>query len=152
MGLKVDDKAPDFTLPSTAGSKFNLYEMQKGKPTILFFYPKDFTPGCTTEACSFRDFFEEFRDLEVDVFGISTDSIPTHHDFKRKYDLPFELLSDTKGKVAKLYNAKVQFINITRRITFILDENQVITYIFNNMFSADEHVSNALRNIRQTVR
>ncbi len=151
MGLKVGDKAPDFTLTSTSGKEFNLYKDQKDKPTILFFYPRDFTPGCTKEACSFRDYFEEFREVEMDVLGISTDSIESHLKFKKRHNLPFELLSDEEGRVAKLYGAKVQFLNITRRITFILDEDQKISYIFNNMFAANEHVKKALMNIKQKV-
>ncbi len=152
MKLKVGDKAPDFTLPSTGDGQFNLYKDQKGRPTILFFYPRDFTPGCTTEVCSFRDYIEEFKKTDIDVFGISTDGVESHKRFKEAHDLPFELLSDVKGKVAKMYGAKVQFLNITRRITFMLDEDQRITNIFNNMFAANEHVKNALTNIKQMAR
>ena len=78
MALKIGTKAPEINLKSTNGKRFILSDEMKGKPCIIYFYPKDFTPGCTEEACTFRDAFSEFRDLEVDVFGISRDTIASH--------------------------------------------------------------------------
>ena len=144
MTIKRSDKAPDFSLPSTNGKIFTLSADQKGKPCILYFYPKDFTGGCTAEACDFRNNFEEFKGLNIDVYGISTDPIATHLRFKKKYELPYELLSDEKGEVIRLYNAKVPFVNLTRRITYLLDENHFIKEVYSNMFNINEHVRKML--------
>ena len=98
MALKNGDKAPDFTLPGTSGENF---ELSGNLPCIIYFYPKDFTRGCTEQACSFRDGFTQLRDLNINVYGISRDAIHTHLKFQKKLNLPFELLSDTQGKYAK---------------------------------------------------
>ncbi|WKV13915.1 peroxiredoxin [Marivirga harenae] len=139
MPLKEQQKAPNFELASTAGDIFKLSE-QKGEPLILFFYPKNFTKVCTAEVCEFRDAFSEFRDLNVKVIGISQDSIASHHKFKKENKLPFELLSDPKGKVAKLYKATIPVIGMNRRITYLLDKDMIIKAVYENMFTADQHV------------
>lgn len=94
MTLKKGQKARDFSLPSTSGEKFNLYQSTAGRPCVIYFYPKDFTKVCTAEACDFRDQFSAFRELDVPVIGISRDNITTHLKFKEEYKLLFELLSD----------------------------------------------------------
>ena len=109
MALQIGSKAPNIKLESTAGRNFNLDLDLKNKPCIIYFYPKDFTPGCTEEACTFRDAFSEFRSLEVDVVGISKDSIASHQKFKAQHKLPFELLSDNNGNVCKAYDALVPY-------------------------------------------
>jgi peroxiredoxin Q/BCP len=119
MPLSLQQQAPDFTLPSTAGN-FRLSETFRNKPCILYFYPKDFTPGCTKEACEFRDQFAEFRVLDIDIVGISRDSVNTHLRFKETYRLPFELLADEKGEVSSLYQANILFLPLTRRVTYCL--------------------------------
>ena len=140
MPLKINTKAPDFNLPSTSGASFQLEKTMEGKPCILYFYPKDFTQTCTKEACEFRDHFAELRDLNIDVFGISTDSIETHLRFKELHRLPFELLADTEGRVAKQYKAQVPIINLTRRVTYLLDAQHTIVAVYENMFASREHV------------
>lgn len=149
--LKTGDKAPDFSLPSSNGRLFTLSEHQRGKSCILYFYPKDFTPGCTTQACGFRNAMEEFQELNIDVVGISNDSIETHLEFIKKYDLPFELLSDEKEEVIKKYDAKIPLLGFTRRITYLLDENHVIRDIYANMFNAKEHVKRMLEEVKCCV-
>jgi peroxiredoxin Q/BCP len=139
MPLKEQQKAPDFTLSSTSGNDFKLSE-QAGEPIILFFYPKNFTKVCTAEVCEFRNAFSEFRDLKVKVVGISQDTISSHHKFKEENKLPFELLSDPKGKVAKLFKAVVPVIGMNRRITYLLDTDLKIKAVYENMFTADQHV------------
>ncbi len=139
MGLKIGDKAPDFQLPSTDGQQFSLYKDQMGKPCILYFYPKDFTRGCTAQACSFRDHFDEFKGLNIDVYGISMDSVKSHLKFKEKHKLPFELLADTDGKVAKLFDAKVPFLSLTKRVSYLLDGDQKILFIYNSMMGFNKH-------------
>ena len=111
-----------------------------GKTFVLYFYPKDFTPGCTKEACEFRDEFEQFRELDIKVFGINRDSIPTHQKFKLKHQLPFELISDEKGKVVKQYNANIPFVGLTKRITYLIDKEGVIKAAYDDMFGAEKHI------------
>lgn len=147
MKLKIGDKAPDFTLPSANGSDFTLSKDQKGKACIIYFYPKDFTAGCTAQACGFRDHFETFSDIGVDVIGISKDSVATHREFRAKYNLPFTLLSDPVGRVAEKYNAKIPFIGMTKRITYLLDSAHVIRYIYTNTIFAKEHVKKVLAEV-----
>lgn len=101
---KVGDKAPDFALPSTRGKDISLKEF-KGSDIILYFYPKDDTPGCTKEACSFRDHESDLSKEHAVVLGVSTDSLESHDKFRDKYNLNFPLLSDTTADVAKMYGA-----------------------------------------------
>jgi len=149
MSLPIGSKAPDFFLPSTNGKKFSLSEDWRNRPGIVFFYPKDFTGGCTKEVCDFRDQFEAFRNLEIDVVGISLDDIPSHIQFKSAHRLPFELLSDVDGKVAKQYDAKVPFIQMTKRITYFLDKNHIIRAAYEEFFNGEKHVGEILRLIRK---
>lgn len=139
MPLKENQKAPDFELESTSGRSFKLSE-QAGEPIILFFYPKNFTKVCTAEVCEFRDAFSEFKGLNVKVMGISQDTLASHHKFKKENKLPFELLSDPKGKVAKLFKATIPVIGMNRRVTYLLDKDLKIKEVYENMFSADQHV------------
>lgn len=146
MPLKEREKAPNFELASTSGDIFKLSD-QEGEPLILFFYPKNFTKVCTAEVCEFRDAFSEFKDLNVKVVGISQDTISSHHKFKKENKLPFELLSDPKGKVAKLYKATIPVIGMNRRITYLLDKELRIKAVYENMFSADSHVKEMIANM-----
>ncbi len=143
MSLLINNPAPNFSLPSTGGKTFNL-EDRRGKTTILYFFPKDFTPGCTAEACSFRDEIEAFRNLNVDVFGISKDSLETHLSFKDKYRLPFELLSDVDGTVAKQYDAFIPILGVVKRVSYLIDEELILRYRYSNLFNAAGHIQNLL--------
>lgn len=139
MALSIGSKAPDFTAPSTKGT-FTLSEQLGGKPCILYFYPKDFTPGCTQEACSFRDHFEVFEDVDIAVVGISMDSVETHRAFAKKHRLPFQLLSDARGEIATIYGAKLPFIQMTRRVSFLLDKDHRVVGVYSNFFNGAAHV------------
>lgn len=149
MALKIGTSAPDFTLPSTSEKNISLSRDFKGKSLILFFYPKDFTKGCTAEACEFRDQFAEFRNLEIPVFGISRDDIPTHEKFKKAYKLPFDLLSDESGKVCKEYDALIPLIKMPKRITYLLDSEHRIAGVFEGLFENKEHVSFMLSKLKK---
>ena len=148
MALALGSQAPDFQLPSTSAKVFRLKDYL-GKPLILFFYPKDFTKGCTAEACEFRDQFSEFRDMEVPVFGISRDDIPTHEKFKKAHQLPFELLSDPDGKVCKSFDALIPVLKIPKRVTYLLDENHRIVGIFEGLFENKKHVSAMIAKLKK---
>ena len=133
--LKAGDKAPSFTLPSSDGSEVSLSDF-KGKNVVLYFYPKDDTPGCTTEACSFRDDLSAFKRKGAVVLGISVDGIESHQKFAEKYSLSFPLLSDEGKKVVKAYgvwkekNLYGRKYMGTERTTFIIDKQGIITHIF----------------------
>lgn len=149
MALQIGQKAPDFKLHSTSGQILKMSEDLKGKAFILYFYPKDFTRGCTTEACEFRDQFESFKDLNIPVFGVSKDNIATHQKFKKSYKLPFDLLSDTDGKVCKSYDALIPLINVPKRVTYLIDEKHEIAGVFSDMFEAKGHIENMLEKLRK---
>jgi len=136
--LKEDDKAPDFSLQDESGQKVTLKSL-RGKKVVLYFYPKDDTPGCTREACDFRDHFADFGDANTVIYGVSKDSLDSHRQFKDKYSLPFPLLSDPDLEVAKAYGAwgeKNNYGKITMgliRSTFVIDEQGKIEKAFRNV-------------------
>ena len=124
--LKVGDKAPDIVAPLSDGTTFNMKEWLPRAPIVLYFYPKDNTPGCTTEACSLRDDFAEFRNLKATVVGSSYDSVESHQAFIQKHHLPFPLIADTDKKVAKAFG--VGGILFANRSTFIINSKGTIVY------------------------
>jgi len=139
--LQVGQSAPDFSLKTTTGTDFRLSE-QRGRHLVLFFYPKDETPGCTAEACAFRDDYQDFQDLGADVIGISSDSEASHQKFTQKNRLPFPLLADVGGKVRKLYEVPRALLGLLPgRVTFVVDKEGIIRYIFNSLSGATDHVS-----------
>ena len=148
MPLHVGDSAPDFKLDSTSGQSLSLSEDLKDQACLLFFYPKDFTPGCTKEVCDFRDSFETFKGLEIPVFGISTDSVTTHLKFKARHQLQFELLADSSGKVSKQYDAIIPVINLSRRVTYLLDKQHKIAAVYSDMFGAKNHIKTAIKSVQ----
>lgn len=148
MALKIGSKAPNIKLQSTSGKTFNLDVDLKDKPCIVYFYPKDFTPGCTEEACTFRNAFSELRGLEVNVIGISKDSISSHQKFKKQHNLPFELLSDPEGVACKAYDALIPIIGIPKRITYLLDADHRVSAVYQDMFGAKKHVEKMLEKMK----
>jgi peroxiredoxin Q/BCP len=148
MSLKVGVKAPDFTTKSTDGQEFNLYKNQQNKVTVLYFYPKDFTRGCTKEACSFRDAFDVLKGLDVDVYGISKDTYATHVAFKKEYNLPYHLLEDQDQKIAKLYKAHYPIINLTKRITYVLDRDLKIVSSYDDLLGAENHIKQVIKQLK----
>lgn len=148
MPLKIKTQAPDFTLPSTEGKSFTLSQDAEGQPVVLYFYPKDFTRVCTKEACGFRDDLSSFTDLGVSIYGISTDSIETHHKFRKQHRLPFHLLADQGGAVSKLYKAKLPLLNISKRITYLLDEEHKIKAVYQDLFNAERHIRLMIEGVR----
>ena len=148
MPLPINQKAPDFTLPSTNGRNFTLYKDLREKPCILYFYPKDFSIGCTNEACSFRDTFEVFHELNIKIIGISRDSMESHQKFKKTLNLPFDLLADDGGKVCALYKTQLPFVPaFTKRTTYLLDKNQIILAVYENIFSSKRHIKTMVEQV-----
>ena len=131
MPLDVGDNAPEFTIATDGGGSFSLSEM-KGYNVIIYFYPKDDTPGCTKEACGFRDMLPDFSDSSAKIIGISKDTVAKHDKFKSKYELPFLLGADLKGNVCEAYGTWVeksmygrQYMGI-ERATFLVDKEGVL--------------------------
>ena len=139
--MKIGDQAPDFSLPTGDGATFHLAD-QRGKAVVLYFYPKDDTPGCTAEACAFRDQYEDFQDLGAVVVGVSSDSEASHQKFAQKHRLPFPLLADAGGQLRKQYEVPRALLGLLPgRVTFVIDATGKIAYIFNSMSGATDHVS-----------
>lgn len=144
MGLKVGSKIPLFTLPDSNGNPFSIAELVGKKPFVLYFYPKNNTPACTTEACDFRDSYEDFIALGAEVVGISADSVRSHERFGQKYDLPFILLSDTDKTVRKQFKIKNSILLLPGRETYVVDEKGIVIMVFNSI-NASEHMKRALK-------
>jgi len=146
--LKEGDKAPDFTVRDGEGQTVRLRDL-RGKKVVLYFYPKDDTPGCTKEACSFRDSFAKFKRRDIEVLGVSFDSEAKHKKFAQKFDLPFRLLADTDRSIAESFGTygEKKFMGRTymgiHRMTFLIDEKGKIKKIFNKV-KPEEHAEEVL--------
>ncbi len=144
--LVVGDTIPSFILKDQNGKDFDIDQFKGKQPLVIYFYPKDDTPGCTKEACSFRDEFEIFTGLEVKVIGISSDNVASHREFADKYQLPFTLLADTEKKVRKLFGVPNSFLGILPgRVTYVVSKNGIIIHIFNNMTDAEKHITESIQ-------
>src|SRR5512146_2798282 len=138
MSVKVGDKAPDFTMPKDGSGTVALAQL-RGKPVVLYFYPKDDTSGCTAEACGFRDSFPDYGKTGAVVIGVSRDSVDSHDKFKKKHDLPFMLASDATGEVTERYGVWVEKSMYGRkymgidRATFLIDEKGKIEHIWHKV-------------------
>lgn len=145
--LNIGDKAPDFAAHDQNGKPISLKQF-KGKKVVLYFYPKDDTPGCTKEACSFRDGYNELKKAGYEVLGVSVDSVQKHKKFEEKYALPFTLVSDEAKEIVEAYGVwgKKKFMGReymgTNRVTFVIDEKGKITSIIDKV-----EVSNAAEQI-----
>jgi len=141
---KVEKPAPDFTLPSQSGEQVSLKDLIGKKEIVLYFYPKDNTPGCSAEACAFRDNYEVFKEHRAEVIGISSDTADSHKDFASKHSLPFILLSDIEGEVREAYGVPSTFGLLPGRVTYIIDKTGTIRHIFSSQFNPKKHVDEAL--------
>lgn len=135
MSVKEGDKAPAFSMPTDGGGKIALKDL-KGRPVVVYFYPKDSTPGCTTEACDFRDLTPDFSKVDAEIIGVSKDSVKQHDNFKAKHALPFLLASDEDSDVCERYGVWVEknmygrkFMGI-ERATFLIDARGVVRKIW----------------------
>jgi len=150
MGFRTKDnvgvgsKAPDFTLLSQSDELVNLGDFLDEKPVVLFFHPKDDTPGCTKEACAFRDEYKQFSRLDAEVIGISSDSVESHKRFAKKHKLPFTLLSDRREKVRRLYDVPNTFGLFPGRVTYAIDQAGIVRQVFSSQIGVERHVQQAL--------
>jgi peroxiredoxin Q/BCP len=149
MPIQVGDTVPHFTAIDAKGNLFDSATVIGKKPLVLYFYPKDNTPGCTAQACSFRDQYEDFLAVGAEVIGISSDGLSSHQKFTAQYQLPFLLLSDTEYKIRKLFGVPSAFLGLLPgRVTYVIDTKGVVQLLFNSMF-ATQHISKALETIKK---
>ena len=152
MSVQPGDKAPDFTLPTDSGGSVALSKL-RGKPVVLYFYPKDDTSGCTAEACGFRDSFPDYGKTGATVIGVSRDSVASHDKFKKKYELPFTLAADTEGKVTEAYGVWVEKSMYGRkymgieRCTVLIDKDGVVRNVWHKV-KVPGHVGEVLKAVQ----
>jgi len=150
--LKVGDVIPEFKLQNQDGQWFNSNSVIGKQPVVIYFYPKDETPGCTKEACKFRDEFEVFNDLNTKVIGISSDNVASHKKFAKKYRLPFTLLADVNKKVRKLFGVPKSVLGLLPgRVTYVINKKGKIIYIFNSQFGTEKHISEAINALQKSL-
>jgi peroxiredoxin Q/BCP len=147
-GVQVGQEAPDFALPDANGRMVRLSEFRGRKPVVLYFYPKDDTPGCTKEACTFRDQYADFTDAGAEVIGVSSDDEASHRKFVEKFRLPFTLLADHGGKVRRAYGVPATLGLLPGRVTYVIDQRGVVRHVFNSQLQATQHVHEALTALR----
>jgi len=145
----VGDRAPDFTLPGPGGRAVSLAELLRGGAVVLYFYPKDQTPGCTLEACAFRDDIKAFRAAESQVVGISRDDEASHERFAAKHKLSFLLLSDTTGSTHARYGVPKKLGFIPDRATFVIDRKGIVRHVFSSIIRMRAHVEESLAVVRR---
>ncbi|MGE5756406.1 MAG: peroxiredoxin [Planctomycetaceae bacterium] len=144
-GVRVGEPAPDFTLPSATGEPVSLGDFRGKSEVVLFFYPKDNTPVCTAEACSFRDSYEAFREAGAEVIGVSADSVESHRRFAGRHRLPFRLLSDADGALRARYGVPRTLGLFPGRVTYLIDKRGIVRHVFSSQFQPARHVEEALR-------
>src|SRR5438094_6728766 len=142
--VRVGDRAPDFTLPDQTGKPVQLRDLLGRGTVVLYFYPKDQTPGCTLEARAFRDSYEKFTAQGAEVVGVSSDSVGSHRRFAARYDLPFLLLSDRGGAVRGRYGVEKTLGLLPGRVSFVIDRSGVIRHVYSSQLLATRHSRAAL--------
>ena len=147
--VKEGEKAPYIELEDQNGRMVDTGELTGKGWLVLYFYPKDETPGCTAQACTFRDHYEDLSDAGATVVGISSDSVKSHKDFAEHHRLPFILLSDAEGKARKAFDVPKSVGLLPGRVTYVIDKDGFVRMIFNSQFKAAEHVRKVLSFIKE---
>ncbi len=148
--IEVGSKLPKFELTDQNGKLFSLDSVLGKKNLVIYFYPKDDSPGCTKEACSFRDQFEVFSDADAMIIGISAQSVTSHLEFAKKYGLNYTLLSDTGNQVRKLFGVPSNLFGlIPGRVTYVINKKGEVAFVFNSQIQAEKHVDEALRILQE---
>ncbi len=147
--IEIGSSIPAFTLNDQNGTLFDINSVLGKKNLVIYFYPKDDSPGCTKEACYFRDQFEVFKDVDAEIIGISGQSVESHKKFAEKYRLTYTLLSDEENKIRKLFGVPTNFFGLLPgRVTYIVDKSGKVTYVFDSQINATQHVDEALKIIK----
>jgi len=142
--VKIGDKAPDFSLQSNTGERVSLSQFLGTKNIVIFFYPMDGSPVCSREAEAFRDKYEAFKELDAVVIGISSQSAESHKAFANRHSLPFILLSDVDSAVRKIYAVPTTLGVVPGRVTFVIDKEGVVKYVFSSQFQPARHADEAV--------
>lgn len=144
--IQIGDNCPAFSLADSQGKQIHVNEYLGQKILVLFFYPKDDTPGCTKEACAFRDAYADFLDLGCEVFGISSDASQSHQAFQQKHQLPYPLLSDEQKKVRQLFGVPASLFGLLPgRVTYVVGLDGKVAGIFNSQTNPVGHINEALK-------
>ncbi len=147
--VKVGDKAPDFMLPDQSGTRVSLRDFVGRKIIVLYFYPRDFSRGCTAEACAFRDSYDVFVESGAQVIGVSSQSVDSHSEFAILNKLPFVLLSDEDGKVRELYGVSSTLGLLPGRVTYVIDKKGIVRHVFSSQLNPAKHIEEALRIVKE---
>ncbi|MEX1363498.1 MAG: peroxiredoxin [Nannocystaceae bacterium] len=149
MPLRVGDRVPAFSAPAHNGETVEVGGGELPQVLVLYFYPADETPGCTVEACGFRDEFTEFVDAGAMVVGVSPDSLESHRKFAEHHRLPFLLLSDADGELRRKFAVGRTLGIISARVTFVIDRQGVVQHVFSSQLRAKKHVREALQVVQR---
>ncbi len=152
MGVKAGDRAPDFSLPTQDGSEVALRDLLEKSAVVLYFYPMDNTPGCTAEARSFRDSYDDIKGAGAEVVGVSSQSPQSHQGFAKENCLPFKLVSDEGGKLRELYGVPKAFGLLPGRVTYVIDRQGIVRHVINSPLRIGRHVREALEALKQLER
>ncbi|MEI7660916.1 MAG: peroxiredoxin [Bacteroidota bacterium] len=148
--IKVGSTIPAFTLPDQNGNPFNINSLIGKKNIVIYFYPKDDSPGCTAQACSFQDQFEVFKEADAIIIGISGQSVESHKEFALKHRLTFTLLSDVGNKIRKQFGVPTNLLGLLPgRVTYVADKTGKVIYMFNSQTQATKHVDEALKILKK---
>ena len=150
--VRPGDAAPEVTLVDAQGRSVGLSELRRGRALVLYFYPRDDTPICTQESCSFRDSYEAFLSVGAEVIGVSDDGVESHRSFAAKHRLPFPLMTDPAGAARQAFGVKKTLGFLRGRVTFVIDREGIIRQVFDSQFSAEGHVRTALDRVRALAR
>ena len=148
MPIAVGDQAPQFSLKDQNGVERRLADLN-GKPLVLFFYPKDDTPGCTIEACGFRDQYTALQELGAEVWGVSGDGASSHRRFAGKFQLPYPLLVDERSELRNAFGVARTLFVLPGRVTYVIDGTGVVRLVFDEMLDANAHVRQAIATLKQ---
>lgn len=143
--IQIGEKLPEFSLPDQTGQERNIYDLMGPKGIVIFFYPKDESPGCTKQACMFRDSFDEFTRIGIGLVGISSDSVQSHKGFAENHKLPFTILSDKGGKIRNNIKIPANLLGLLPgRVTLLLDNGGVIRHIINSQIKIEAHIEESI--------
>lgn len=143
-GLRVGDAAPPIEATTHQGLQLNLQKLLEDGPVVLYFYPRDETPGCTAQACAFRDAYEDFVDAGAQVIGVSSDGADSHRGFADRHGLPFPLISDTDGSLRQAFGVSRTFGLLPGRVTYVVGQDGIIHHVFSSQLRPDQHIPQAL--------
>ncbi len=150
--IKVGDTVPSFVLNDQFGEAFDIDDYLGNTAMVVYFYPKDDTPGCTKEACKFRDSYQEFIGKNIMVIGISSDDVESHKNFAEKYSLPFTLLADINNDVRNQFGVKGNILGlIPGRVTYVIDKSGKVVFLYESQLKAERHIEESINAIDNSL-